>query len=155
MGKTALLAPLYVSVAWTFLVSYQLFTQTAVSTLVAYVNMIWPTVGEWLSLRIDLIVFVYAFAWVFLLSSVIPSVILGKERGVLVQFVVCLILTFVAFVIQDVIMAYGYGSLSNMLGSVTFLNNPVFAAAYLSTPYVLMLLLDLRSRKRRKMDKEF
>lgn len=62
MGKTALLAPLYVSVAWTFLVSYQLFTQTAVSTLVAYVNMIWPAVGGWLSLRIDLIVFVYAFA---------------------------------------------------------------------------------------------
>lgn len=81
MGKTALLAPLYVSVAWTFLVSYQLFTQTAVSTLVAYVNMIWPAVGGWLSLRIDLIVFVYAFAWVFLLSSVIPSVILGRERS--------------------------------------------------------------------------
>jgi len=88
-----------------------------------------------------------------LLSCVIPSVILGKERGVLVQFVVCLILTFVAFVIQDVIMAYGYGSLGNMLGLVTFLNNPVFAAAYLSTPYVLMLLLDLRSRKRRKMER--
>lgn len=69
-----------------------------------------------MSLRIDLIVFVYAFAWVFLLSSVIPSVILGRERGVLVQFVVCLILTFVAFVVQDVIMAYGYGSLGNMLG---------------------------------------
>lgn len=73
----------------------------------------------------------------------------------LVQFVVCLILTFVAFVVQDVIMAYGYGSLGNMLGLVMFLSNPVFAAAYLSTPYVLMLLLDLRSRKRRKMDKEF
>jgi len=52
-------------------------------------------------------------------------------------------------------MAYGYGSLGNMLGLVMFLSNPVFAAAYLSTPYVLMLLLDLRSRKRRKMDKEF
>lgn len=121
--------------------------------MVAYVNMIWPTVGEWLSLRTDLIVFVYAFAWVFLLSSVIPSVILGKERGVLVQFVVCLILTFVAFVIQDVIMAYGYGSLGNMLGLVTFLDNPVFSAAYLSTPYALMLLLDLRSRKRRKTER--
>jgi len=61
----------------------------------------------------------------------------------------------VAFVVQDIIMAYGYGSLGNMLGLVMFLSNPVFAAAYLSTPYVLMLLLDLRSRKRRKMDKEF
>jgi len=42
MGKSALVTPLYISVAWILLITYQLFTQTAVSTVVSYIKVFWP-----------------------------------------------------------------------------------------------------------------
>ena len=50
----------------------------------------------------DVMVFVHAFASVFVLSSLIPSVILGKERSVLIQFLVCLTLAFIAVSFMDI-----------------------------------------------------
>ena len=79
--KAALMTPAYLSVAWVLMVSYQIFTQTAVETVVTSLNLYFPTVGAWLLLRMDMIVFIYAFAWVFVLSSIIPTLILGKERS--------------------------------------------------------------------------
>lgn len=150
MVKTALVTSLYVSAAWTLLVSYQLFTLTAVTTIITHVNMIWPSVGAWLSLKTDMLVFIYAFAWIFLLSSVIPSVMLGKERSVLTQFFVCLTLTFVAFVVQDYLINLEGSPIDQLSILATVFHNPLLAAAYLLTPYLLMLTLDLRSRKLRK-----
>lgn len=154
MGRAAVAAPLYISVAWVLMIGYQMSTQTAVTTLITYVNMLSPSVGSWLFSRMDTLVFIYAFAWVFLLSSVIPSVILGKERSVLIQFFVCLTLTFVSLVIRDALIAYGMGgSLEQLFGLAVFLNNPFIAAIYLSMPYVLMLAIDIRSRRRCKKEK--
>ena len=94
-------------------------------------------------------VFIHAFAWIFVLSSVIPSVILGKGRSVLVQFFLCLTLVLVATLVEDalkVMMEPIY-----QLGSVlTWLRNPILAGVYLSVPYLFMLYLDIRSRKKSK-----
>ena len=152
MGKATFLTALYISVAWTLMVSYQFFTQVAVATMVSYSEMFWPTLGTWLSYRMDMIVFVYAFAWVFVLSSAIPSFILGKERSVLVQFFVCLALTFVALLIQDILMTFGSGATDYLLTSAMSFNNPFLAGLYLLGPYLLMLAIDLRSRRRRKKE---
>jgi hypothetical protein len=151
LGKAAVAAPLYISVAWTLMVSYQLFTQIAVSTVITHLEMFWPALGVWLYSRMDMFIFIYAFAWVFLLSSVIPSIILGKERSVLVQFFVCLALTFLAFIVQDTFAAYGGKPFEQFfnLGTVLFYN-PFFASVYLLMPYVLMLLIDIRARRRNK-----
>jgi len=102
----------------------------------------------------DMIVFIDAFAWVFVLSSAIPSVILGKERSVLVQFFVCLALTFLAFMVLDVISNYGQGPMDQLLSFAVLFSNPLFAGLYLSMPYVLMLVLDMHSRKSRKKKEE-
>jgi len=153
LGKAAWEAPLYLSVAWTLMISYQMFTQTAITTLVTYINMFWPFVGAWLTSRVDMMVFISAFAWVFVLSSVIPTVILGKERSVLVQFFVCLILTFLAFITFDILQVYESGPINYLLSLTVLLNNPFLAIAYLSIPYVLMLIIDLRARKRHKKEK--
>ena len=150
MGKAALVTPLYISVAWTLMVSYQLFTQTAVTTVITHIDMFWPSVGAWLASRMDMIVFIYAFAWVFLLSSAVPSVILGKERGVLTQFFVCLTLTFLAFVVQDVITTYGGRSIVQIFSLAVLFNNPFLAVCYLSMPYLLMLGFDIHSRRKQK-----
>lgn len=150
MGKAALVTPVYLSVAWTLMVSYQFFTQKAVSTVVAQVDLLWPLAGQWLVPRIGMIVFVYAFAWVFVLSSVIPSLVLGKERSVLVQFLVCLTLTFAAFFVQDALAAYLNRPVDEMLNSVVVFDNPFIAGAYLAVPYVLMLAIDIQARRKRK-----
>lgn len=150
MGKAALMTPLYISVAWTLMVSYQLFTQTAVTTVISHINVFWPSVGAWLTSRMDMIVFIYAFAWVFLLSSAIPSIILGKQRGVLVQFFVCLTLTFSAFIVQDILTTYGGRSIAQIFSLTVLFNDPFLAVGYLSLPYILMLGFDIHSRRKRK-----
>lgn len=154
LGKAAWQTPLYVSVAWALMISYQMFTQAAVTTLVTYIHIFWPSVGAWLTSRVDMIVFISAFAWVFVLSSAIPSVILGKERSVLIQFFVCLTLTFLAFIAYDVLAAYEVVPINQILRLVVLLNNPFLAIAYLSVPYVLMLIIDFRARKRRKKEEK-
>ncbi len=152
MGKSAVVTPLYVSVAWTLMVSYQLFTQTAVEAITTNVSLASPSLGTWLALRADTIVFIYAFAWVFVLSSVIPSVILGRERSVLIQFIVCLALTFIAFLVQDTILIYGGRPIDQLSSLTPLFNNPLIAGMYLMMPYLLMLFLDIRSRKKRQKD---
>jgi len=152
LGKAVVATPLYISFAWVLMVSYQLFTQMAVKTVVIYIDVFWPLMGDWLTSRMDMIVFVYAFAWVFLLSSAIPSVILGKERGVLAQFFVCLIITFVAFVVQDIITTYRGGPIDQMFSLAWLFQNPFLAVGYLLIPYLLMLALDIHSWKKRKKE---
>jgi hypothetical protein len=154
LGKAVFVTPLYLSVAWTLMISYQLFTETAVTTLVTQINTLIPSVGFWLSSRVDMVVFVYAFAWVFVLSSVIPSILLGKERSVLVQFFVCLTLTFLAFAVVDVMEIYAGASLAQLLNFAFVFSNPILAALYLSLPYVVMIGLDVKSRRRNKAKKE-
>jgi hypothetical protein len=151
--RAALATPAYLSVAWALMVSYQIFTQTAVKTVVDLVNVYWPLFGGWLTLRIDMIVFVYAFAWVFVLSSIIPTLILGKERSVLVQFIVCLTLTLLGLILVDVLKGYGF-DLSNptmLLANpyTQIFNSLFFAAFYLALPYVFMIGIDIRSKKKR------
>ncbi|MCW3998206.1 MAG: hypothetical protein NWF10_06520 [Candidatus Bathyarchaeota archaeon] len=150
MAKAAWVAPLYLSVAWTLMITYQIFTQTAVSTIVTNVHAFVPSLGLWLSSRMDLVIFVYGFAWVFILSSAIPCAILGKERGVVVQFFLCLSLTFLALIMVDVLESYTSVSMGQFLGLSHFFNNLVVASLYLAIPYILMIALDIRSRNMRK-----
>jgi len=135
------------------MISYQLFTETAVTTLVTQIDTFLPSIGIWLASRVDMVVFVYAFAWTFVLSSVIPSLLLGKERGVLVQFFVCLILTFLTFALLDVLQNYAGTSLAQLLSFAFVFSNPLLAGLYLSLPYVVMIGLDVRLRRRNKAKK--
>jgi len=154
MVKTIWVTPVYLSVAWSLMISYQLFTEAAVKTIVSSIGFLFPSAGLWLSSRVDMIIFIYAFAWVFVLSSVIPSVILGKERSILVQFFVCLTLTFTAFIILDALENLG-GPLINQLRGAAFLfDNPIFAALYLSLPYIIMFTIDWRAKKKQKQNKK-
>ena len=153
LGKAVFVTPLYLSVAWTLMISYQLFTETAVTTLVAQINTLMPSIGFWLISRVDLVVVFYSFAWVFVLSSVIPALLLGKERGVLVQFFVCLTLTFLAFVLLDLLELYAGTSLAQLLSFAFIFSNPILATLYLALPYIVMIGLDLRSRRKNKAKK--
>ncbi|TFH22232.1 hypothetical protein E4G67_04650 [Candidatus Bathyarchaeota archaeon] len=147
--RTALLAPMYLAVSWVLTVSYQLFTDTAVKSIATNINLFWPTVSSWLNSNIQTIVFVYAFTWIFVLSSVIPSAILGKQRSTIIQYAVVLTLTLIAFFMSDILQAVAGIRIEQILGAATLLNNPIVAGFYLSVPFLLMISLDIHSKKNR------
>ena len=151
MGKATILTPLYISIAWTLMTSYQLFTETTVTTVTIFIGTYLPTIGAWMASRLDMVVFIHSFAWIFLLSSVIPALLLGKERGVLVQFGLCLTLALLAFVVQDAVsVGLGTGTLDQILGLAPLFRNPLLATIYLSLPYLLMLGFDIRGKRKKQ-----
>jgi len=135
-------------------VSYQLFTDTAVRSLAAYLSLSSPTVSFWLNSNIEVIIFVYAFTWIFVLSSVIPSVLLGKERSIFIQYLVVLILTLLAFYMKDILQSFTGFQIHQLLEAAYILQNPAIAAIYLSAPYLLMIGLDTRSRRKARKEKK-
>jgi hypothetical protein len=155
MGKVVL-APLYISVAWTLMISYQLFTQTAVSTIVELINAFWPSsISAWLYTRIETVIFVHSFAWVFVLSSVIPSLFFRKQGSVLRLFSYCLALTLISFWLRDTLpLMIESRIIEQILTLDGLFSNPLFAAVFLLAPYLFMVLLDLHSRREeRKAEK--
>jgi hypothetical protein len=153
--KAGLVAPLYLSVSWILTVSYQLFTDTAVKALAVSINGWVPVAGAWLNSNVPTVVFIYAFTWIFVLSSVIPSVILGKERGVLAQYLLVLALTLIAFYISDILQLIVGVRIDGLFNAAGFLTNPVLAVVYLAMPYIFMIVLDYRHHRTAKMKKQF
>jgi hypothetical protein len=139
---------MYLSISWVLTVSYQLFTDTAVKAIATQITLSWPVAGAWLNSNVETIVFIYAFTWIFVLSSVIPSVILGKERSILLQYLVVLILTLIAFFMADILQAVGGIQVNQIFEAATLLKNPIVAGLYLAIPYIFMIGLDIRSKKR-------
>lgn len=148
LGKATLLTPVYMSVAWTLMTSYQLFTEITVNTITIFIGNFSTTIGAWMAARIDLIVFIHSFAWIFLLSSFVPAVLLGKERGVLAQFGVCLTLAVLANVVQGAVADISNGPLDQILGLAPLFRNPALATAYMSLPYALMAWFDIRGKRK-------
>ena len=130
--------------------SYQLFTQITVDTVTIFLGNYVPTIGAWMASRLDLIVFIHSFAWIFLLSSCIPAVLLGKQRGVLVQFGVCLTLAVLVNVVQGAVTDINNGPLDQIFGLAPLFRNPALAAAYMSVPYLLMIWFDLRGKRKKE-----
>ncbi len=152
--KAAFLTPLYLSLSWVLTVSYQLFTDTAVRSLAVHVNLWIPSGGAWLNSNIQTVVFIYAFTWIFVLSSVIPQALLGKERSVIIQYVVVLILTLLAFYMADILQVAAGIQVKDLLNASTLLTNPILATFYLAVPYLFMIGLDIRVRRAAQGNKQ-
>lgn len=155
LGKAVLTAPLYISIAWSMIISYQLFTQTAVYSVVNFLSNLWMPLANLLASNLHMIVFIHTFAWIFVLSSVIPSAIIGRERSIFLQFVLCLTVALVAVSIEDILtLVIGVNPASQMQNLFVWFRNPLIAGIYLSAPYLFMLFLDLRSRRKKQMSEE-
>ncbi|MBS7607364.1 MAG: hypothetical protein QW502_04045 [Candidatus Bathyarchaeia archaeon] len=153
--RVGLLTPLYILSAWILMVGYQMFTQISIATVIASLNSFLPNLSAWMISKLDTITFIHNFAWIFVLSSLIPSILLGKERSVTVHFIFCLTFTFVSAWIRDFILGLNSETPFNPVVSAAFLfyNLPV-AVFYLCTPYIVMLLLDFHASKLRARRKE-
>lgn len=145
--RAGLIAPIYLSVSWILTVTYQLLTETAVKTIATNISVGWPSAASWINANVSVLVFIYAFTWIFVLSSVLPQVILGKQRSVLIQFVFVLALTLIAFYIVDIIQAIVGINVNHIVQASSFLTNPIFAGVYLAIPYLVMIGIDYRSKR--------
>lgn len=139
------------------MISYQMFTQAAVVTVIESIYRIWPsTTTAWLASRMEIMIFIHAFAWVFVLSSAIPSVLLKKTNSVLIQFFACLILALIPIWVKDNLHLYTDSQLVDQIFSMSGLfNNPLFAASFLLAPYIFMLSLDIHSRLKERREEEW
>jgi hypothetical protein len=154
--RASVTALLYLSISWVLTISYQLLTATAVTTIAVGIASIWPAASVWLSTNIETIAFVYAFTWIFVLSSVIPSIIVGKERGFISQYVVVLILSLLAFFMPDILLGVAGVNFNEMVVNLAIFQNPIVAVVYLSVPYLFMIGIDWRSKaiaRRAKQEK--
>jgi hypothetical protein len=149
MVKRTLVGPLYVAVAWILLISYQSFTRVAVHSLALLLEDIMPQTTTHLILYLDQIVYIHTFAWIFLATSVIPSIILSRTKSTLLQFLLVLVLSFTGLYLVDSIAdILGRNVTQEILNWGNSLKNPALAAIYLLTPYISMLIIDLYTRRR-------
>jgi hypothetical protein len=63
-------------------------------------------------------------------------------------------LAFVAFIVQDSMNVYMSSHSQVLLGVAFLLGNPLLAVVYLSMPYVVMLAIDIRARRKDKKDEQ-
>jgi hypothetical protein len=148
LTRHILLTALYLALAWVLMVTYQIFTQTALATAAASLATAAPLVASWLSSSSDLASFICSFAWMFVLSAVFSTLMFGKERRLSIQFLVSLGLTLVGSTLLGALSNVGVDlSNTNILSgpAAVFVGNAAFSWFYLALPFIVMLVIDLRS----------
>ena len=154
MVRAALTTPLYISSIWVLLITYQMFTHVAVVSVVQSINPLFPSAQEFLMPRIDRIEFLYSFAWIWVMTSLIPSLIL-QRKSALLQFMVVLTLAFLALEFDSVLsFTVGEEVVEQIFGATSLLRNPVLAALYLLLPFLIIFSVDFYNRRRKELEKK-
>ena len=143
----------YLFLAWLLMVSYQIFTKNALTTVAYSLKGAFPLLASWINSNANVPIFVCSFAWMFLLSSLISIIMFGRERRLTVQFLVSLALTLTGSVLLELFHLAGF-DLSNpsflSKSSDILLGNVLFAFFYLALPFIFMAAVDLGLMKIRK-----
>jgi hypothetical protein len=131
-----------------------MFTNVAVISVVQSINPFFPSIQEFIMPRIDRIAFVYSFAWIWVMTSLIPSLIL-KRRSALLQFAVVLMLTFLAFEFEGILsLLAGRAVVEQIFGVTALFRNPLLAFLYLFSPFLIILSVDVYERRKKRLVKQ-
>lgn len=149
MVRGIVVTSVFLGVAWLLMLTYQIFTKTALTTMAFTLQGSTPFLSSSLNSNIAVAAFVCSFAWMFVLSSVISGLIFGKQKRIFIQFLIGLALTVTASAIFDGFKTIGL-DLSN---PNTLLSNPyarvfsnaIFSFLFLCLPFIFMIIVDLRS----------
>ncbi len=139
--------------AWALMVSYQIFTQTALTAIATSLRSSIPTIAGWITSRIDLAGFICSFAWMFVLSAIVANLMFGRERRLSIQFLVSLGLTLLGSALLGLLNGAGVDlSNPNVLSKPfdTVFGNPYFASFYLALPFIFMVAMDIRAIRKKK-----
>ena len=150
MARPIIVTAVYLIIAWTLMVSYQIFTQTALASVAVGLSGSVPLVASWLSSSPGSAVFICGFAWMFVLSAMISTLMFGRERRLSIQFLVSLVLTLAGSTLLG-ILGLDLSDPKMFSGQFAWLfSNAFFAAFYLALPFIFMLALDIRALKKHK-----
>ena len=153
VARPIALKALYLVLAWVFLVSYQIFTQSALTTLTSSLGSSFPALASLIGSNVSLVVFICSFAWMFVLSSLVSIIMFGKERRLTVQFMVSLALTLTGSALLGLLHLTGLDLSNTNFFSKPFtllFGNVLFAFLYLALPFIFMLAIDFGLMKIRK-----
>jgi hypothetical protein len=154
MARPIALKALYLVLAWVLMVSYQIFTQSALTTLASFLGGSAPTIASLINSNADQTIFICSFAWMFVLSALISIIMFGKERRLTVQFIVSLALTLTGSALLGLLHIAGLDlSNPNVLSQpfTLLFGNVFFAFFYIALPFIFMLAVDLGLMKIKKM----
>jgi hypothetical protein len=143
----------YWFLAWLLMVSYQIFTKNALTTVAASLTGSVPLLASWINSNANVPIFVCSFAGMFVLSSLISIIIFGRERRLTIQFLISLVLTLTGSVLLELFHLAGFD-----LSNPSFLSQPseilfgnvFFAFFYLALPFIFMVAVDLGLMKIKK-----
>lgn len=145
----------YLIVAWALMVSYQIFTQSAVASIATALKEPAPIIANWLSLSSSsaVVTFVCGFAWMFVLSAIVQTLMFGRERRLSIQFLVSLALTAAGSAVLWLLSGLGPDLSNPKVISEPFtaiFGNAIFATFYLTLPFIFMLVMDWRYMQKHK-----
>jgi hypothetical protein len=141
------------AIAWVLIVSYQIFTQSALSTVTSSFGDSIPTLASLINSEANVTVFICSFAWMFVLSALISIIMFGKERRLTIQFSVSLALTLTGSALLGLLHLVGLDlSNPNVLSQpfTLLFGNVFFAFFYLALPFIFMVTVDLGLMKIKK-----
>jgi hypothetical protein len=156
MARSFTVTASLLAVAYILMVSYQVFAQNALGSVVEALKNINPVLTSILDSGSgsQIIVFVCSFAWMFVLSATVSKLMFGRERRLSVQFLVSFALTLTGaallYLLQNVL---GVNLSDPSVLSKPFLvvfDNAIFSFFYLTLPFIVMVALDLRTLAKRK-----
>ena len=153
MARSIALKAVYLVLTWVLMVSYQIFTQSALTTVTSSLGVSIPVLASWINSKADLTIFICSFAWMFVLSSLISIFMFGKERRLTIQFLVSLALTLTGSALLGLLHLVGLDLSDPSVLSQPFtllFSNLFFAFFYLALPFIFMLAVDLGLMKIRK-----
>lgn len=153
LARSIALKAVYLVLAWVLMVSYQIFTQSALTTVTSSLGVSIPVLASWINSKADLTIFICSFAWMFVLSSLISIFMFGKERRLTIQFLVSLALTLTGSALLGLLHLVGLDLSDPSVLSQPFtllFSNLFFAFFYLALPFIFMLAVDLGLMKIRK-----
>ncbi len=143
----------YLVIAWVLMVSYQIFTKTAVTTVTTALADPTPMLSSWLSSGSGSAAFICGFAWMFVLSAIVSNLMFGRERRLSIQFLVSLGLTLAGSAVLTLLGIAGLDLANPSVLSTPFtilFGNVLFAGFYLALPFLFMVAMDIRAGHRRK-----
>ncbi|MCL4429307.1 MAG: hypothetical protein M1167_01010 [Chloroflexi bacterium] len=153
MARPIPLKVAYLVLAWVLMVSYQIFTQSALTTLASSLGGSVPALASLIDSNAALAVFICSFAWMFVLSALVSIIMFGKERRLTIQFMVSLALTLTGSALLGLLHLAGLDlSNPNVLSKpfALLFGNVFFAVFYLALPFIFMVAVDLGLMKIRK-----
>jgi len=144
---------IYLVIAWVLMVSYQIFTRTALTTVASSFGSFVPSMASFINSNADTTIFICSFAWMFVLSALISIIMFGRERRLTIQFIVSLVLTLTGSALLGLLHIAGIDLSNPTVLSRPFtllFGNVFFAFFYLALPFIFMVAVDLGLMKIKK-----